>query len=137
MGGERETVSPQVVSKKGKSQVVGHVRYHEKGGEVHFHDDAAGLKVAVPVDLWMKTFQEMAGSVPAKRELGDPSRGTILHVAMKLRPKRPKFGITPKLVTTLRVEQVGKKKKDKPKIKAEDVTTDEVFSALKTFTYGR
>jgi hypothetical protein len=123
MGGERETVSPQTVVEKGETKVVGKVRYHEQSGEIHFHDDDNGLKVAIPSAAWMAAFQVMEQTLPAKtsRQFVDPQRGTILFVKMGVKkPKKSKK--KPRMVTTLRLQSMD---------------VDEGFAALRQFTYGK
>ncbi len=41
------------------------IRYHESGGEVHFHDDATPLKVAIPVaEYWELWDGFVNGTIP-------------------------------------------------------------------------
>ena len=59
MGGTNETTAKQKTVTKGKTEVVGSVRYHENDGEIHFHDDRNKMKVAVPVATWMEAWQKL------------------------------------------------------------------------------
>lgn len=80
MGGERETV---VESKKKASGAtkVGKIRIHESGGQVHFHDDDAKLKVAVPVSSWFEIFQKV--STGGSETVIDPVNKTILLITVR------------------------------------------------------
>lgn len=58
------------------------IRMHESGGQIHFHDDAAGLKAGVPVG-------EMWGAWQRLLHLGawtylDSEHGTLLAVCSRL-----------------------------------------------------
>jgi hypothetical protein len=87
MGGAAEET---VQSKTGSGQTtVGQVRFHESGGEVHFHDDANGLKVAVPVSTWYKTWQELSNGLAKSAELVDPARKTMVAVTIKGGKRKP------------------------------------------------
>ncbi len=45
------------------------LRFHENGGEVHFHDDARGLKWAIRVALWHNLYSELeAGKAFSHRD---------------------------------------------------------------------
>lgn len=106
MGGERETTSPQTVtdkSVKGKVRVIGHVRYHESGGEIHFHDDQVDLKVTVPSATWIAIMQDMMRTTPSRRQIPDLNRKTVLYVRLKSKPKWPKEGETATMIASLRV----------------------------------
>jgi len=66
MGGAREA---KVAAKKadGKEQKLGELRFHESGGQVHFHDDKNKLKVAIQAGRW---YQEWQNAVKAACENG-------------------------------------------------------------------
>jgi len=121
MGGERETVSTQKVIEKGVSHVVGSIRYHESGGEVHFHDDANHLKVAVPAATWMAAFQKMQANLPSSRQFVDPVRKTVLYVTLRVKPKKPKKEV-PRVFAALCIKG--------------GVEIDVEYDALHKFTYG-
>jgi hypothetical protein len=83
MGGEREeTVA---VKGKGKSgeETVGNIRFHEKDGEVHFHDDANKLKVAVPVSVWWDAWNTVSGR-RTDWDYIDLKRSTLLRVSQSV-----------------------------------------------------
>ena len=117
MGGDRETIIPQKTVEDGKSVTVGSVRIHQKGGEIHFHDDEKRLKVAVPADQWMAAYQEMSNHLPATRQFFDPTRKTVLHIKMGV-PQKFKKGKVQLL--NLRI-----------------LETDDETVALHTFTFGK
>lgn len=75
MGGERE----KTISAPTKGQVInlmsGAIRIHENQGEVHFHDDRAKLKVAVPVAQFWNAWEQSRGSLTTIR-LFDPKNST-------------------------------------------------------------
>lgn len=63
MGGLREDTlqgpSSSVAPVRSGTTTVGtvqQIRIHEANRQVHFHDDAAKLKVAIPVDTWYKAW---------------------------------------------------------------------------------
>lgn len=91
MGGEREeTVTQKSKKSDGKTETVGTVRFHESGGEVHFHDDANNLKVAIPVatwfNLWAKLNQQglKGKKKKAKMSFTDSKHKTVLNVQLNL-----------------------------------------------------
>jgi len=45
--------------KKKKKSATQTIRIHESGGEVHFHNDAAGLKAVVPVTAWWAAWDKL------------------------------------------------------------------------------
>lgn len=81
MGGERETH----LEKKSDGQTVqlGKLRLHESAGEVHFHDDAAANKTAVPVSDWWKAWERIR-SQPGKFEWIDSINKTYLVIKTEL-----------------------------------------------------
>lgn len=122
MGGEREVSVQQKESTKTGVVTVGGIRIHEKAGEIHFHDDANKLKVAIPAAVWMAAFQVMEADLPAKRQFVDPERKTVLYVSLSVKPKKPKDGVTPKAIATLRIKG--------------GVDVDAEFALLHKFTFG-
>lgn len=122
MGGERETVAEQRVQPEigGDPVVVGTVRYHENKGQIHFHDDANKLKVAIPVSVWYRAWGNMCSSLPSEFHYADPDEGTVLHVALKLKKANPK------------------KKRDRPQLDVllhvEKLDMTEHFSKLNKFS---
>lgn len=89
MGGTNETTGSQkTVTPTGQTEVIGDVRYHENKGEIHFHDDKNGLKVALPVAKWFSAWQKIESGDPVY--LMDSERQTCLSVEAVLVP--PKGG---------------------------------------------
>ena len=85
MGGSYETQVESAPVTKGGTTTLGDIRVHEKDGEVHFHADSSGLKVAVPCAVWFKAWDRL------NQELGiwsfvDHERGTNLTVEMEFDP---------------------------------------------------
>lgn len=75
------TVQPQKHSKprpRGKQEI----RIHESGGDIHFHDDAAGLKAAVPVAQWWKAWAGLK-SGDGDWTFVDTANSTLLAVAIQ------------------------------------------------------
>ena len=81
MGGQRET-TVKSTSKALSSITAGKVRIHESKGEVHLHDDEAGLKVAGPVHVWHREFARLCGQPTNSIVLWDVSRKTAAQVAI-------------------------------------------------------
>ena len=83
MGGEREFTAPQarstVAARSGPPVTLGSLRIHENKGEVHFHDDANGRKVAVPVATWFKASERIL-SEPTEWTYIDSDNNTQLNV---------------------------------------------------------
>lgn len=59
MGGERETVVEKTDKKGDSIKDLGGLRIHENNHEVHFHDDKAKLKAAVPVSVWWRAWDKL------------------------------------------------------------------------------
>jgi hypothetical protein len=57
------------------------LRIHENGGEVHFHDDEGGVKVAIPSGEWYKLWEEASHSTGSFTYI-DKKNGTILDLAI-------------------------------------------------------
>lgn len=98
MGGERETFleSAEERAEKAKSKAgsatesMGSLRgtnnplrIHESGGEVHFHDDTAKLKAAVPCAAWFKAWDKLS-SQPQSWQFVDQKNKTVLTIDTKL-----------------------------------------------------
>lgn len=66
MGGKLEDEVETVRKPRGKSgsEAIGKIRFHESAGEVHFHDDAEKLKVAVPVHVWSDLWARLSSGGP-------------------------------------------------------------------------
>jgi len=101
MGGERETFLESAEKAKSKIDDGGDaqnpptesmgslrgtnnpLRIHESGGEVHFHDDTAKLKAAVPVSAWFKAWDKLS-SQPQSWQFVDQKNQTVLTIDTKL-----------------------------------------------------
>jgi hypothetical protein len=90
MGGERETVASQKVETETGPEIIGSVRYHESKSQVHFHDDANKLKVAIPVATWYKAWTNLLSSLPNEWHYADVENGTVLHITLALKKANPK-----------------------------------------------
>lgn len=84
MGGEYEDKVPQKqVSVTGSVEEVGTVRFHENKGEIHFHDDKKGLKVAVPVARWFSAWQKLVQNPDEEFVYADSDNQSILTVKVQ------------------------------------------------------
>lgn len=108
MGGERETVAEQrVETPTGETEVIGSVRYHESKGQIHFHDDANNLKVAIPVATWFRGWQHLLTGVPSEWNFVDVERNTLLHVQLAVKEAKPKKGrLKPRIDALLSISEV-------------------------------
>jgi hypothetical protein len=89
MGGLNETTASQkAVTPAGTTEVIGNIRYHENQGEIHFHDDANSLKVAIPVAKWAAAWDKIEAG--ERVSLMDPERKTCVTIETVLVP--PKDG---------------------------------------------
>ena len=88
MGGDREINTP---TKASEGQSIGNLRIHENNGEIHFHDDAASLKVAVPSADMFDAWEKLATGRREKFKYIDATNGTELRIkiAKVKRKKRP------------------------------------------------
>lgn len=106
MGGEKETIAMQTKEdKSGKIEQCGQVRYHENAGEVHFHDDVNGLKVAIPSGVWFSLFQSLMREVPNSFTYADTKNQAILHVSTKM--KKAKKKMPARIETEMYLEKVN------------------------------
>jgi len=120
MGGDRETIAMQTkTTDRGETEECGKIRYHENSGEVHFHDDAKDLKVAVPSGVWYQTYQNLVKQVPNEVSYCDTKNRTVLHVSTKL--KKAKKGRPGRIDFDMFIEQIE---------------VDERLAALQKFTEG-
>jgi hypothetical protein len=91
MGGEREGYVESKEKPSKSQETMGSVagtsgqrlRYHENAGEVHFHDDAIGLKAAVPVAEWWKAWEKLKAQ-PERWEWVDAKNNTYLVVETQI-----------------------------------------------------
>lgn len=88
MGGDREFTT-QAKSTSDIGRVVGNLRIHENNGEVHFHDDKKGLKVAVPVDTMYAAWDRLADGRDTKFKYRDTANGTELRMRVISRKDSP------------------------------------------------
>lgn len=86
MGGERETTLEKKGGEdRGESTTgfvagsAGRIRLHQNLGEVHFHDDTAQLKAAVPVAEWWKAWEKLK-SQSSRWEWVDTVHNTYLVI---------------------------------------------------------
>ena len=87
MGGINETVGKQkTVTPDGQTKVVGSVRYHEKQGQIHFHDDVNKLKVTVSVAEWMETWDKIETGETC--HIFDPEWNTCLTIKTVMVPPK-------------------------------------------------
>lgn len=105
MGGEREFKTPtkKSGSKKDREETIGELRVHESKGEVHFHDDAKKLKVAMPVATWYSAWQRLMDDPNSEFNYPDVERGTVLFVSVI---KRPGTDGKPNLELGIYIEEV-------------------------------
>jgi hypothetical protein len=61
--GGAAVASPSMGGTEGEETMVQGLRFHLSRGQVHFHDDKAALKVAVPASAWWGAWQRLR--VPA------------------------------------------------------------------------
>jgi len=114
MGGKNETTAPL---KDDTGSVIGQVRYHLSGDEVHFHDDTNQKKVAVPVADWFAAFQDLTEGTKDEVSFIDKKSMTCLTVKTAIVPATDTESA--KLDVVLSIGDI-------------QVTTD--FEALKAFT---
>ena len=124
MGGEREVNAAQLKrTTDDEITECGKVRYHEKDGEVHFHDDANSLKTSIPSGVWFKRCQSLLSEVPNSFTYADVERQTILNISIQVKKPKKK-----------------KKSKESPHIEMEmyieKATVSDELTALRKFTEG-
>ena len=109
MGGENETVSKQKVENStGGTEVIGSVRYHTSKGEVHFHDDTRGMKVAIPVGQFAKAWQTLMSECPNHWNYVDTVNQTILHLEIRYKKANPDKGrANPIIDVLLNIEKIS------------------------------
>lgn len=103
MGGVNESVSQAAPAKAEKKErprkekggkrsdapALNPIRTHENAGEIHFHDDGAGIKAAVPVADWWTAWQKLSTLTQKKYQFADRKNGTVLTVRMTGGKKGP------------------------------------------------
>jgi len=86
MGGERQFDTP---AKDKEGQIIGSLRIHENNGEIHFHDDKNGLKVAVASATMFDAWEKLSDGRLKKFRHKDTTNGTELRIEV-IREKRKK-----------------------------------------------
>jgi hypothetical protein len=88
MGGENEQVVPKSspATPAVGDQLSGNLRIHTdtNNGEIHFHDDAAKIKAAVPASLWYRVWDDLRSLQMRVWEFVDPQGESILKVTMNV-----------------------------------------------------
>lgn len=69
--------------------MIGSLRIHESSGEVHFHNDQQGTKVAVPSATMFDAWEKLSDGRRKKFRYVDRSNGTELRVEI-IKVKRKK-----------------------------------------------
>lgn len=87
MGGDREFTTP--AKSTSTSQVIGNLRIHENSGEIHFHDDANQLKVAVPSADMFEAWEKLSTGKKKKFSYKDRKNSTELRIEV-IKVKRKK-----------------------------------------------
>lgn len=86
MGGEFEKTTPSQSTPKSSGSsaaaVTGKVRMHLSGNEVHFHNDAEGLKASVPFTEWYSFGSKINSNDYVQFKYVDHVNKTILHIAI-------------------------------------------------------
>lgn len=113
MGGDRETM----VKKSFQEQDLGQIRVHESNREVHFHDDANNLKVAVPTATWFDAWSRLSSGQRKKWKYVDTEEGTQLKINMNI-------------ATGADVAELS------PNLKVEEIQFSPTFKQLQSFTHG-
>lgn len=91
MGGDREQLlDAERSSKSGKRKAAdgaemmspagAKLRVHQSGGEVHFHDDAAGVKAALYTSDWWRAWETLRGQPDREFRHYDGANQSLLVV---------------------------------------------------------
>lgn len=88
MGGERQDYVSKTETQGSVTGMAGKLRFHESAGQVHFHDDALGLKAAIPVAEWWKAWEKLKVG-PFHWVWSDAAHDTILTVETILTGEPP------------------------------------------------
>lgn len=109
MGGKDETTVSQsrVTQADGLMEKIGDCRIHvgDKDGLIHFHDDKAKVKVAIPPDVFAAGWQKLESGQTDQWEFTDLERQTFLHIKLIVSPP-PKAGDKTKLDVCVAVEKL-------------------------------
>lgn len=122
MGGDRETT---VAARVGTDLIVGDLRVHEKKGEVHFHADKDGLKVAVPVNRWYAAWAELRLELGCRRFYDIKTNCVLTVHTFDIAPGQVQSSDNPLLLGTIKVEL---------SIQKVEITLD--FANIDKFTNG-
>ena len=90
-----ETAEQEVQPAAGAEPTGQTIRFHVSGGDVHFHDDESGLKVAVPISDWYRAWEllrnprdvSMPGQYTAYYTYSNPDRNTMLICTSAVYPE--------------------------------------------------
>ncbi len=99
MGGKNETTVPKEKTRARApataTRAIGHIRVHENQGEVHFHDDAAEIKVAIPAAAWYNAWNALSSGAQRTFSYLDPTHESLLtiDVSIKGRKKNPRVDL--------------------------------------------
>lgn len=108
MGGKDETTVKQsrTTQADGTIEQIGDVRIHVGDDSlIHFHDDKAKVKVAVPPATFAKAWQRLESGETDQWEFTDLERKTFLHVKLIVSPP-VKVGGKTKLDVCVALEQL-------------------------------
>lgn len=135
MGGQRETTVASKADPVRPGQTVGDVRVHEKSGEVHFHVDKFGLKVAVPVPRWFAAWGKLR-TEPGHWHFYDTERNCLLKVRTNAVSRGSRF--CPSCGTGLAQPTIpgAQKREISVDISVVPATTTPEFAAVDKFTNG-
>lgn len=88
MGGDRE-YNALAKTESSQDSAIGSLRIHESDKEVHFHDDANKLKVAVPSADMFSAWEKLSSGRKNKFKYVDRANGTELRIEIiKLKRKK-------------------------------------------------
>lgn len=124
MGGQREQVlnTPATSSHKIPVQING-IRIHENNGEVHLHDDARKLKVAIPSSEFWKAWNQ---SSEAKS-----SGNKVIRTISFIDPKNQSVALIENTITF-----ENKKASVNTTVRLEKAEFDGNYTKLQTFVAG-
>lgn len=81
-----DVIGPRLARQTGPLPTIGEMqqelRYHLNGNEVHFHADAEGIKVAIPVAEWWKAIEQARNGRVDRYRYIDHTNGTMLEVSV-------------------------------------------------------
>jgi hypothetical protein len=84
LGGQYEDTIEKPKGVKGASGTLGSIRFHKApDGEIHFHDDDAKLKVAMPAHVWSAAWDGLQSGEHPTFGYIDPDNKTALTVKLE------------------------------------------------------